>query len=99
MAKRKADAYRAEQERIDRERQQSMQSYSTPAPAQVVAISTATHAPAQPAVAPAASAPAVTETDPAWKIAELVSGMDAVERIRVLQFCERVIEQRQAAAA
>lgn len=50
------------------------------------------------AVAPAGSAPAPATQDTAWKIAGLVSGMQEIERVRVLQFCERVIEQRKEVA-
>lgn len=42
--------------------------------------------------------PASPDPDPAWKISGLVAQMDDGERVRVLQFCERVIEQRKAAA-
>ena len=54
------------------------------------------------AVAPQVIAQALAPTpiqDTAWKIAGLVSDMEEIERVRVLQFCERVIEQRQQAAA
>ena len=49
---------------------------------------------------PAVIAPArvAGEPDTAWQIAGRVSEMNEMERCRVLQFCERVIEQRQAAA-
>lgn len=44
------------------------------------------------------AAPVQAKADTAWKIAGLVSDMDEMERVRVLQFCERVIEQRKEAA-
>lgn len=37
--------------------------------------------------------------DTAWKIAGLVADMQEIERVRVLQFCERVIDQREKVAA
>ena len=41
----------------------------------------------------------VEQQDTAWKIAGRVSEMEEIERVRVLQFCERVLEQREQVAA
>lgn len=109
-AKEKAANERKEAERIaaeelrrlDAERQQAQPStlpdvLSTAAPAAITemmknpVISTAPVSPIKPDAEP-------VEQDTAWKIAGLVGEMNELERCRVLQFCERVIEGRKVAA-
>jgi predicted phage-related endonuclease len=105
-AEAKAEAERKEQERIAKEAAEKAAQQNTPPP--VARSPESENAPAlvrQPApamnsmIGQIAGVPMPIEAaGTAWKIAGLVSEMTEMERCRVLQFCERLLKQRQEAA-
>ena len=99
-----ADHKEAEAKRIAAEQEKQQAEQAQPVPQQITqaqAIEDGKPAVERSVVAAPVAAPAVSQQqaqyDTAWKIAGVVAEMTEQERVLVLHYCNRVIEQRQAA--